>query len=599
MTRLRVGPLVRAIGPYHVAIWTEWTQPTEVILRAKPAGHSQDQEQEIPFVRSRTITVGRHHYAISRLTGLHAATWYTYEITTMMQDMQQIPPPALQSGNSIVQCFRTFDPPEAPTTLRLAYGSCRKLSVPGPDALSAFGSWLSRSLHERETTWPHLLLLIGDQIYADDYTGRRKRTRPLPSNAGQEKSERAGAQSFAEFADLYETTWTCDAGIRQVLAALPVYMIFDDHEITNSWNIWPGWRSLALQHGHEQMLVDGLVAYWLYQGWGNICMQDSNSHPLLAIMHKAEQSGEDVLEDLRACIRRAIYQEIHLRWHYAIQTNPPIFVADVRADRPASLGAADDHSDPPRIMSQEQMKELQTWMQQHDAGPILLVSSVPLLLTPFIGFAEYLMGIRPLHNVHSAPIRSLARYLARIQQKVALRMSFDHWPVFAATWREFVKLLRTRKHDIIVLSGDVHFSYSVAAHSGFSRFRKNATFYQLVASPFSNTLESRDKRLVAGQAWIKRMIYGGLHIRMLPLCYPNTTKRLPHDLLFQNTVALVTIQPPQERRDESGLSAPSFGEEVGARFIAPGAANRLCFQQIYLGVKDGILQAVATNGAEK
>jgi len=573
VTRLRVGPLVRATGPDHVAIWTEWTQPTGIVLRATPDAHSPYQHQEIPFVRSHTITVGGRHYAISRLTGLQAATWYTYEITSTIQDMQQISPPEPESATSILQCFRTFDPPEAGSALRLAYGSCRKLSSSEPDALSAFGSWLSRSFHERETLWPHLLLLIGDQIYADDYTGRRKRTRPLPSNAGQEKSGRAGAQSFAEFADLYETTWTCDAGIRQVLAALPIYMIFDDHEITNGWNIWPGWRSLALQHGLEQMLVDGLVAYWVYQGWGNVCMQSPESYPLLAIMHKATQSGQDALEDLRAYMRRALYQDIHLHWHYAIQTNPPIFVADVRADRPASLSAADDHSEPAHIMSQEQMKELHAWMQQHDSTPVLLVSSVPVLLTPFIGFAEYLMGVRPLHNAHSATIRGLGRYLARIQQKISLRMSFDHWPVFAATWREFVKLLQTRQHDIIVLSGDVHFSYSMAAYRGFSRFRKRATFYQLVASPFSNTLESRDKRLVAGQAWIKRFIYGGLHVRMLPLYHPKTTKHLSHDLLFQNTVALVTFQvSPSER----GLG----------------------FQQVYLGIKDGILQAVATNGVE-
>ena len=46
-------------------------------------------------------------------------------------------------------------------------------------------------------------------------------------------------------------------------------MIFDDHEITNSWNTSPDWRARALSHGLEPMLVDGLVAYWVYQGWGN------------------------------------------------------------------------------------------------------------------------------------------------------------------------------------------------------------------------------------------------------------------------------------------------------------------------------------------
>lgn len=565
--RLRVGPLVRATSPDHVAIWTEWTQPGEVLLQATPANH----EHEIKSFRSRTITVGERHYAISRLTGLQAATWYTYQISGTMQDTQQILSPATESPIP-VQCFRTFDLPNAGNALRLAYGSCRKLSTQEPDALNAFGFWLRNSMDQRETKWPHLLLLIGDQIYADDYMARRKRTQPLSPNTSQKEAYRTGARSFAEFADLYETAWTCDAGIRQVLAVLPTYMIFDDHEITNSWNISPAWRALALRHGLEQTLVDGLVAYWVYQGWGNICMQPVENHPLLTIMHKAAQSGKDALEDLRACMRRGVYEDTSLHWHYTIPTMPPIFVADVRADRPALLNGADSNGAPARIMSSEQMRELQNWMQDQDTTDVLLVSSVPVLLTPLIGFAEYLMGIRPLHNARFGPLRKSGYSLARIQHRLALSMSFDHWPVFVETWHEFVRLLNTRRHDIVVLSGDIHFSYSMAGQRTFFRARKRATVYQLVASPFNNVLEGRDKRLILGQAWIKRMIYGRLHVRMLHLARPQSTKRVSHDLLLQNTVALVTLLP----------------ENVEKR------SGRYSIQQVYLGLREDVLQDVAS-----
>lgn len=570
MAGLRVGPLVRAIGPDHVAIWTEWTHPCEIIVQAVSIDHSENQEQDVKSSRSRTITVGQRYYAISQLTGLQAATWYTYQIAGVTQDVEQSLPSAT---DTLVQCFRTFDPPEAGNALRLAYGSCRKLSTPEPDALSAFGSWLLNSIDERETTWPHLLLLIGDQIYADDYIGRRKRTRPLSPNARPEEPYRAGAQSFAEFADLYETAWTCDARVRQVLAALPVYLIFDDHEITNSWNISPAWRALALEHGLEQTLVDGLVAYWVYQGWGNICMQSADSNPLLTIMQKAAQSGEDALEDLRTCMRREVYEDTSLHWHYTIPTMPPIFVADVRADRPTLLHGAGTGDAPARIMSREQMGELRTWMQEHDSSIVLLVSSVPVLLTPLIGFAEYLMGIRPLQRTPFGPLRRLGRYLSGIQQKLALSMSFDHWPVFAETWHEFVKLLATRRHDLVVLSGDVHFSYSIKAHRTSFHSRKRATLYQLVNSPFSNVLEPRDQRLILGQAWIKRMVYGGLHMRMLPLVRPKGAKPVSHDLLLQNTIALVTFQPQQVEEKSEG---------------------EYNLQQVYLGVKGEVLEEIGS-----
>jgi len=86
-------------------------------------------------------------------------------------------------------------------------------------------------------------------------------------------------------------------------------MIFDDHEIANGWNISPKWRAHALQQGLEQTLVDGLVAYWAYQGWGNIGLRRADEHTLLAIMQHAAHNGEDALEALREGMRQVVYEE--------------------------------------------------------------------------------------------------------------------------------------------------------------------------------------------------------------------------------------------------------------------------------------------------
>src|SRR5260370_30220051 len=135
--------------------------------------------------------------------------------------------------------------------------------------------------------------------------------------------------------------------------------------------------------------------------------------------------------------------------HTTIET-PPLFLVMVRApNRPAMLRVTDESSAPDSIMTRQQMSELQSWLKSHDTSTALLVSSVPVLLPPLIGFAEYMMGVRPLHGT---PLRRLGRLFARIQQSVTRRMSFDHWPVFSATWRELVKLLSNRTHDIVVRS---------------------------------------------------------------------------------------------------------------------------------------------------
>lgn len=576
--QLRVGPLVRAVSPESVAIWCEWTEAGEVELKAIPERTAQEQASTLLPISTctRTVYVGGRHYTLFHLSGLQPATWYTYTVTPLSASTEVAPPilAATAADQQLLQCFRTLDLPEESQPLRLAYGSCRNLSTPGPDALSAFGTWLQATFDERETLWPRLLLLIGDQIYADEGMKRRKKASPQPSAKHVRSSLPPGAHSFEEFASLYEEAWMEDAGVRQVLAAVPTYMIFDDHEITNSWNIAPSWLEQALRRGMEQTLVDGLVAYWIYQGWGNLCTQSASEHPLLALMQKAAYSGEDVLEELRTWVRKAIYGEIVPHWHYEIATTPPIFVADVRTDRPAlrEKGDAATLAAPARIMSQQQMEELRHWLQDHASTTVLLVSSVPALLPPAIGLAEYMAGIRPFQH---GPLQRPAHTLATVQRKLAQHMSFDHWPVFSDTWHELVDLLATRQRDIIVLSGDVHFSYAAQARTTLfptKKRAKHAALYQLVASPFRNALSKGNSDLIRGQSAIKRLFYGGLHIAILPLLRPWGTKHISHDLLLQNTVALFTLWP----------QSAEYGDTGNYRL-----------QQIYLGVKDGKMREVA------
>jgi PhoD-like phosphatase len=573
VTHLRVGPLVRATSADSTIIWSEWTHTCAVSLTAWPDVQPNGRQADVLTLHTDTITVGGRHYAALQLTGLQAATWYTYHLTSSMQANRPSPETTLSTSHrpGLRQCFRTLDPLSMDQGLRLAYGSCRKLDTPAPDALSAFGSWLIRHIDERETVWPRLLLLIGDQIYADEQIGRRKRAHTAPQGKRPITTRLQGAQTFADFASLYEQVWTSDDGIRQVLAVLPTFMILDDHEITNSWNIAPTWRAQALQRGMEQTLVDGLVAYWLYQGWGNLRNQSPDSNILLSLMQEAVRSGEDALEALRACVKREVYGETHLRWHYDIPTSPPIFVADLRADRPAIFNTTAATDAPARIMSQEQMGDLQKWMQQYASSTILLVSSVPALLPPVIGFAEYVMGIRPFYR-SIVLLRALGSRIARLQQKIALRMSFDHWPVFAVTWKELVRLFAAYQRDVIILSGDVHFSYAIEARRIFSRSRHRAKLYQLVSTPFCNTLHREDRRLIVGQSWIKQANYGGLSTRVLPLFNAQGAKRIPHDLLFQNTVALLTLQPRSSGSEDRG---------------------RYGIEQVYLGVLDGEMREIA------
>ena len=556
MVLLRIGPVVRAISSTSAVIWAEFSQACTVTCRATP---SSSQASDVVSIQVSTVTVGGRFFAAPQLPGLRPATWYTYDLAMTTIDEQT----RIQTTFPL-QCFRTLNQPssaqtaaEKYTPLRVAYGSCRKSNLPQSDALHAFGDWLLRCAGEREERWPHILLLIGDQIYADEPPDKLLKMHP---------HLRQGVRSFADFALLYEYAWTYDESVRQALAVLPTLMIFDDHEITNNWNTAPSWRAGMLQAGMEQMLVDGLVAYWVYQGWGNLCQRDEARYPLLHIMEEAAQSGDDALAALRRSIKDDVYGTHPLNWHYEIPTEPAIFVTNARTERTAVFtDKPEEMYAPTRIVSKRQMAELRDWLHGHDTGIALLVSSVPVLLPPLIGLAEYLMGQR-FWQEKSAPLRESGLKLAQQQQRIASRASFDHWPFYNVSWHELVQLLSERARDIVVLSGDVHFSYAVAAQSRKARSKEPAYLYQLVSTPLQNALSESDRRLIELQSSLAHSSYGGLSTHVLPLTEVNTAAHTRRNLLFDNTLALVTLQPTPE--------------------------DTYTIQQEYLGVIDGQMEVL-------
>ncbi|GAC1640628.1 MAG: alkaline phosphatase D family protein [Ktedonobacteraceae bacterium] len=558
---LRIGPLVRATNATSAVIWAELSQPCTILLSAQSSHTTASIQPETTSVRTHTVTLGSRYYIAPQLHGLQPATWYTYWLSIIKQtDTDEL---TERIDEPLLFCFRTMDAVQISDTpeyvssgltakpLRLVYGSCRKFVAPQIDALSAFGRWLREHVEQQETLWPHLLLLIGDQIYADQ---------PPEEVRQQYPQLHDGATTFEDFALLYEYAWTQDSDVRQVLACLPTYMMFDDHEIKNNWNITPQWYSTMLQAGQEQVLVDGLIAYWVYQGWGNLVQREDTRYLLLRVMQEAEQSDVDILETLRTQIRREVCGERLGRWHYEIQTVPPLFVLNTRSERTSVFTQEQDAIyGPTRIISQTQMQELATWMQNHDTSPSLLISSVPVLLPPLVGLAEYMMGIR----FWGRGLRWLGRRVAHIQQRLALRTSLEHWPIFSETWNEFVQIVTKGTHDVLVLSGDVHFSYAMEARRIFSKAVKTRLI-QLVSTPLQNTLSDRNEQLVKKQARLSHLMYGGLDTRMLQLRTPDGKKRIQHDMLFQNALAYVTLTP-----DETHVYK---------------------VQQEYLGVVDGQLQ---------
>ena len=157
---LTLGPLLRYVGETEATIWVETERACEVEI----LGH-----------QARTFEVAGHHYALVVIGDLRPGTEYEYQVA--LDGTIRWPEPDSEFPPSVL---RTPDPGRP---LRLAFGSCRIAELPilprrlssrraqrdeeehGPDALVAYALDLRGTPHER---WPDLMLLIGNQVYADN-----------------------------------------------------------------------------------------------------------------------------------------------------------------------------------------------------------------------------------------------------------------------------------------------------------------------------------------------------------------------------------------------------------------------------------------------
>ncbi|MDQ1642959.1 MAG: hypothetical protein QOJ90_2310, partial [Actinomycetota bacterium] len=188
MTRLVLGPMLRHVGPTDATIWVE----TDRACTVEVLGH-----------REKTWCVAGHHYALVSLEGLEPAASTPYDVRLDGELVWPLPdsphPPSR---------IRTLDPDRP---VRLVFGSCRYATPAATshdrhfdaDALDAYARRMARLPEER---WPDALLLLGDQVYADETSARTQaRIRAKRDITVEPKTQVA---DFEEYTWLYEESWS-------------------------------------------------------------------------------------------------------------------------------------------------------------------------------------------------------------------------------------------------------------------------------------------------------------------------------------------------------------------------------------------------------
>jgi PhoD-like phosphatase len=472
MALLVLGPLLRYVGDTEASVWVEADDACEVDV----LGHT-----------ARTFEVRGHHYAVVGLTGLEPGTVTDY---TVKLDGAQVWPPTDEPRPRPAIHTRRGE-----RRARLVFGSCR-VGAPerepytrppgeehgfGIDALWAY----SRRLQEGFEEWPDGLLLIGDQVYADevspatlDFIRARRDTSQPP---GEEIAD------FEEYTRLYRESWT-EPDIRWLLATVPSVMIFDDHDVIDDWNIsWEWLRDARSCSWWDARITGAFMSYWLYQHIGNLTPQELAGE---AMYRTAVEKDGDVGPELEAFARRADRESAASRWASMRDFGRSrVLVVDSRAAR-----VLDDDN---REMVDDEEWAWITEQSRGDVDHLLIVSTLPVFLSA---------GVHHLESWNEAVCSGVwGRPAAALGERLRRALDLEHWPAFHRSFVHMVDLLRdvatggdgqrTPPASVSVIGGDIHNAY-VAEVSLGRRDPARSRVHQIVCSPFRNPLSPTQRRLI-------------------------------------------------------------------------------------------------------
>jgi phosphodiesterase/alkaline phosphatase D-like protein len=473
MPKLVLGPLLRYVGETQATVWVETDAAAEVEVLVPDAGEVRG--------RAPTFQVDRHHYALVLVEGLEPNR--TYEYTVSLDGGQVWPEAAGEGAGFPPSTIRTL---HGDHPLRLAFGSCR-VAAPhrppwtlppaanrkgkGADALYALAL---RMRDADPDSWPDLLLLLGDQIYADDTSPEVQDF--IRSRRDVRKPPKLEVADFEEYTRLYWETWG-DPVLRWLLSTVPSAMIFDDHDISDDWNTSAAWvEHMRRMPWWDERITSGLASYWLYQHLGNLSPQDLDEDP---VWPRVRDAG-DATRVLREFAFRADREIAGTRWSYQRDFGRTrLVVIDSRCGRVLDGGRREMVDD-----------EEWAWIEEHTSGDfdhLLLASSLPFALAP---------AIHDLEAWNEAVTDGAwGRVAARAGEMVRQAVDLEHWAAFNDSFDRLAALIEAvaagrrgaAPGSVVVLSGDVHQTY-LAELSFPGAGGEHSPAWQAVCSPLRNPL---------------------------------------------------------------------------------------------------------------
>ena len=315
------GVIAGDVTSNSAVIWsrTDHTSIMHVLVKGN-GRESHDSEY-----RAVAVTAEHDYTGKVRITGLQPEREYTYTVWFSGSPETPVPRAAVATGH-----FRTAPRQNDPESVTFAFGGDVAGQNVCRDAIEGFPIFNTISKIN-----PDFLIGLGDMIYADSAC----------TATGMYGNAQVVGPGPATTLNDFWAHWKYnreDAASQRLLAQLPYYAVWDDHEVTNDFGPLTDTRTTPPNPPTPHLMPLGLQA-----------MLDYN--PILPARNTPNR----------------LYR--NFRWG----KNLEMFILDTRQYRDANF-EEDDPAAPKTMLGREQVAWLKSMLKRSDATWKLIVSSVPM-----------------------------------------------------------------------------------------------------------------------------------------------------------------------------------------------------------------------------
>lgn len=273
--------------------------------------------------------------------------------------------------------------------------------------------------------------------------------------------------------------------VRRALANIPTYMIFDDHDVTDDWNLNGDWCRAVYSDPEgaplgPRLVQNALAAYTVFQGWGNdpeaFAAGTRGGEVLEVLSRWAGEAHDDARLFRLLRVDPRLPLETGMAWHYSVRfAAHRLLVLDTRTCR---RFCNEDEAGAELIAEEHLGHQLLDPLECDNPDPAVTVAVSP----------GPVFGVRLLEDLQRLAVSPAFRHMPFIfnpLRTASEAIDAEAWRLHEEAFQNLIRALG-RGERVVLLSGDVHYAFTKRCELWVEDLGKHSVIAQLTASSFKN-----------------------------------------------------------------------------------------------------------------